>query len=79
LDETNKTINLAKEKNKPLEQIVEIKKAPKPNALPERIFKVCFLGDSAVGKTSFIMRYCMGQFYQSTSATLGKNYNYKRT
>lgn len=60
-----------------LNSIKEIVAKPEKNALPERIFKLCFVGDSAVGKTSFIMRYCMGTFYQSTSATLGVDFHIK--
>lgn len=56
LDETNKTIPLVKSKpgksgKDALNSIVEIPKAPKSNALPERIFKVCFVGDSVSIKT----------------------------
>lgn len=79
LDETNRTIPVVKGKRAkdPMNSIVEISQPPKSNALPERIFKVCFVGDSAVGKTSYIMRYCMGEFYQSTSATLGVDFHIK--
>ena len=29
---------------------------------PERVFKVIFIGDSSVGKTSLIRRFCRGAF-----------------
>ncbi|CAF1133868.1 unnamed protein product [Adineta ricciae] len=42
-----------------------------PNAVPERMFKVAFIGDSGVGKTSFIQRFCTDSFKDSFSATIG--------
>ncbi|UJR30236.1 hypothetical protein I4U23_017774 [Adineta vaga] len=41
------------------------------NAVPERMFKVAFIGDSGVGKTSFIQRFCTDNFKDSFSATIG--------
>ncbi|CAF4169459.1 unnamed protein product [Rotaria sp. Silwood2] len=41
------------------------------NAVPDRIFKVAFIGDSGVGKTSFIQRFCKDHFTEAFSATLG--------
>lgn len=38
---------------------------------PERVFKVVFVGDSGVGKSSFIHRYCQGIFKDTFSATIG--------
>lgn len=79
----SKEIDLYNKKKSPtLNSIVEIASeisSPnlKPKGLPQRMFKLCFVGDSAVGKTSFIMRYCMGEFYQSTSATLGVDFHIK--
>lgn len=43
----------------------------------EKFFKLVFAGDSAVGKTSFIMRYCKGEFSNVTSATLGVDFYMK--
>lgn len=36
------------------------------------MFNVVMVGDSSVGKTSFIRRLERGQFYPDPSATLGK-------
>lgn len=35
------------------------------------VYKVMLAGDSAVGKTSFVLRLCGGQFYEATSPTIG--------
>ncbi|CAF3344475.1 unnamed protein product [Rotaria sp. Silwood1] len=41
------------------------------NAVPDRVFKVAFIGDSGVGKTSLIQRFCKDHFTEAFSATLG--------
>ncbi|KAJ8349472.1 hypothetical protein SKAU_G00246020 [Synaphobranchus kaupii] len=38
---------------------------------PKRVFKVVFLGNSGVGKTSFIHRYCSGRFPNHLNTTVG--------
>ncbi len=40
--------------------------------LPERVYKVVFVGDSGVGKSSFIHRFCSNTFKATFSATIGK-------
>ncbi|VDL90399.1 unnamed protein product [Schistocephalus solidus] len=40
---------------------------------PERIFRIILVGDSAVGKTSFMHRFCTGDFYQNTRSTIGNS------
>lgn len=42
-----------------------------PNAVPDRMFKVAFIGDSGVGKTSFIQRFCTDSFKDTFAATIG--------
>ncbi|CAF0791335.1 unnamed protein product [Adineta steineri] len=42
-----------------------------PNAVPDRMFKIAFIGDSGVGKTSFIQRFCTDNFNEAFSATIG--------
>ncbi|CAF3034500.1 unnamed protein product [Rotaria sp. Silwood2] len=42
-----------------------------PNAVPDRMFKIAFIGDSGVGKTSFIQRFCTDNFKDTFSATIG--------
>lgn len=42
-----------------------------PAAKVQRIFKVVFVGDSGVGKSSFIHRFCSNTFRASFSATIG--------
>ena len=39
---------------------------------PERVFKVVFVGDSGVGKSSFIHRFCHDSWKPSFTATIGK-------
>lgn len=38
---------------------------------PERVFKIVFIGDSGVGKSSFIHRFCNDSFKEAFSATIG--------
>ena len=40
---------------------------------PERVFKVVFVGDSGVGKSSFIHRFCHDAWKPSFTATIGKS------
>lgn len=45
---------------------------PGPQTGPQRLFKVVFLGNSGVGKTSFIHRFCTGRLRRELSATVGE-------
>uniref|UniRef100_A0A8C5RU91 Calcium release activated channel regulator 2A n=1 Tax=Laticauda laticaudata TaxID=8630 RepID=A0A8C5RU91_LATLA len=38
---------------------------------PDRIFKIVLVGNSAVGKTSFLKQFCEERFYPGTAATVG--------
>ncbi|KAL5266814.1 hypothetical protein ACHWQZ_G004008 [Mnemiopsis leidyi] len=44
---------------------------------PERVFKVVLLGDSAVGKSSFIMRLCHNRFQAAFQPTIGVDFQVK--
>ncbi|KAK2489438.1 hypothetical protein MC885_012782 [Smutsia gigantea] len=44
---------------------------------PDRLFKVVFVGDSAVGKTSFLRRFCEDRFSPGMTATVGIDYHVK--
>ncbi|KAK5619523.1 hypothetical protein CRENBAI_013908 [Crenichthys baileyi] len=44
---------------------------------PQRVFKVVFLGNSGVGKTSFIQHYCTGHYYSKMSSTVGVDFQMK--
>uniref|UniRef100_A0A0M3JV23 RAB44 protein n=1 Tax=Anisakis simplex TaxID=6269 RepID=A0A0M3JV23_ANISI len=44
---------------------------------PERIFKVVFVGDSAVGKTCFLHRFCHNRFKPLFNATIGVDFTVK--
>ncbi|XP_075243238.1 EF-hand calcium-binding domain-containing protein 4B-like isoform X3 [Convolutriloba macropyga] len=43
-----------------------------------RVFKVVFVGDSGVGKSSYISRVCRDQFSDSLPATVGVDYHVKQ-
>uniref|UniRef100_H3AGN2 EF-hand domain-containing protein n=1 Tax=Latimeria chalumnae TaxID=7897 RepID=H3AGN2_LATCH len=40
----------------------------------DRLFKVVFVGNSGVGKTSFIRRFCNDKFLKAVSTTVGMDY-----
>ncbi len=42
-------------------------------ASPQRLFKVILVGNSSVGKTALLRRFCDGQIHSSTAATVGKS------
>lgn len=44
---------------------------------PERMFKVVFVGDSGVGKSSIIYRFCHDSFKSTFSATIGVDFQIK--
>ncbi|XP_078139349.1 EF-hand calcium-binding domain-containing protein 4A isoform X2 [Centroberyx gerrardi] len=44
---------------------------------PQRVFKVVFLGNSGVGKSSFIQHFCSGHFSGTMTATVGIDYQMK--
>ncbi|XP_063303862.1 EF-hand calcium-binding domain-containing protein 4B [Pelobates fuscus] len=44
---------------------------------PDRLFKIVMVGNSSVGKTSFLRRFCEGSFFPGTSATVGVDYSVK--
>ncbi|XP_072841722.2 EF-hand calcium-binding domain-containing protein 4A [Pogona vitticeps] len=44
---------------------------------PGRVFKVVFLGNSGVGKSSFIHRFCYNRFLAEINSTIGIDYQVK--
>uniref|UniRef100_A0A8C5M1K0 Calcium release activated channel regulator 2A n=1 Tax=Leptobrachium leishanense TaxID=445787 RepID=A0A8C5M1K0_9ANUR len=44
---------------------------------PDRLFKIVMVGNSSVGKTAFLRRFCEGSFFPGTSATVGVDYSVK--
>uniref|UniRef100_A0AC34PUQ3 MAM domain-containing protein n=1 Tax=Panagrolaimus sp. JU765 TaxID=591449 RepID=A0AC34PUQ3_9BILA len=44
---------------------------------PDRIFKIVFVGDSAVGKTCFLHRFCHNRFKPLFNATIGVDFTIK--
>ncbi len=47
------------------------------NATPDRVFKIVFIGDSGVGKTSFVQRFCHDSFRESFNTTIGVDFQVK--
>lgn len=47
------------------------------NSEPERVYRLVLAGDSAVGKTSFVMRLCKGRFETNVRTTLGVDFQSK--
>lgn len=47
------------------------------NATPDRVFKIVFIGDSGVGKTSFVQRFCNDSFRESFNTTIGVDFQVK--
>ncbi|KAG5273834.1 hypothetical protein AALO_G00156080 [Alosa alosa] len=48
-----------------------------PSAAPDRLFKIVLVGNSSVGKTSLLRRFCNDSFHPGTSATVGIDYSVK--
>ncbi|XP_035169262.1 EF-hand calcium-binding domain-containing protein 4B isoform X2 [Oxyura jamaicensis] len=46
-------------------------------SVPDRLFKIILVGNSSVGKTSFLRRFCEDRFFPGTAATVGVDYNVK--
>ncbi|KAL5110545.1 hypothetical protein TcWFU_006533 [Taenia crassiceps] len=44
---------------------------------PDRIFRVVMVGESSVGKTCFMYRFCTGDFYYNARATVGVDFKTK--
>ncbi|XP_030416528.1 EF-hand calcium-binding domain-containing protein 4A isoform X5 [Gopherus evgoodei] len=75
-------LELLREMNKKLRDdrdAFEAKKlAPEPvSSSPERLFKVMFVGNSGIGKSSFIHCFCYDRFLAEISATIGIDYQVK--
>ncbi|KAL2102166.1 hypothetical protein ACEWY4_001334 [Coilia grayii] len=43
--------------------------------VPDRLFKVILVGNSSVGKTALLRRFCEDRFHRATSATVGVDYS----
>uniref|UniRef100_G1KIV5 Calcium release activated channel regulator 2A n=1 Tax=Anolis carolinensis TaxID=28377 RepID=G1KIV5_ANOCA len=46
-------------------------------SVPDCLFKIIFVGESSVGKTSFLRRVCEDRFSSGTAATVGVDYSVK--
>ncbi|NXK19435.1 RAB44 protein, partial [Arenaria interpres] len=47
------------------------------NSVLDHLFKIIVVGNSSVGKTSFLRRFCEDRFFPDTAATVGVDYNVK--
>jgi len=43
--------------------------------LPERVFKIIFIGDSSVGKSCLVRRFCTGKFHPDLKSTIGVDFH----
>ncbi|XP_067138671.1 ras and EF-hand domain-containing protein homolog isoform X2 [Centruroides vittatus] len=55
----------------------EIKNTYEATGPPERTYKIVFIGDAAVGKSSFILRLSKGMFVAHLNSTLGVDFQVK--
>uniref|UniRef100_A0A8C6ZA94 Calcium release activated channel regulator 2A n=1 Tax=Nothoprocta perdicaria TaxID=30464 RepID=A0A8C6ZA94_NOTPE len=46
-------------------------------SVPDHLFKIILVGNSSVGKTSFLRRFCEDRFFPGTAATVGVDYSVK--
>ncbi|CAM9552120.1 unnamed protein product [Lampetra planeri] len=56
---------------------VEEERRRKEDLSPERLFKVVLVGNSGVGKSCFIRRFCDNEFNSDTTSTIGVDYDVK--
>ncbi|AWP08802.1 putative EF-hand calcium-binding domain-containing protein 4B-like [Scophthalmus maximus] len=73
-----KQLDLLREMNKHLrderDMCYQEEGGPSP---PDRLFKIVLVGNSSVGKTSLLRRFCDDSFHPGTSATVGIDYSVK--
>ena len=74
LETDESTLNITE--HKPVEIYQKILNVPS-NATPDRVFKIVFIGDSGVGKTSFVQRFCNDSFKESFNTTIGVDFQVK--
>ncbi|XP_054094006.1 EF-hand calcium-binding domain-containing protein 4B isoform X2 [Callithrix jacchus] len=63
-------------RGQPVGKEARYKEESAPSA-PDRLFKIVFVGNSAVGKTSFLKRLCEDRFSPGIAATVGIDYRVK--
>ncbi|XP_072241523.1 EF-hand calcium-binding domain-containing protein 4B [Leuresthes tenuis] len=63
-------------RGQPVGKETSINEESGPSA-PDRLFKIVLVGNSSVGKTSLLRRFCDDCFHPGTSATVGIDYSVK--
>ncbi|KAM9807733.1 EF-hand calcium-binding domain-containing protein 4A [Neosynchiropus ocellatus] len=80
-DKEQKEMSISSKRHQPPSRVrcenVEQTQTKSTFVSPRRAFKVVFLGNSGVGKTSFIQHYCTGHFTPEVSATVGIDFQMK--
>ncbi|XP_066922088.1 EF-hand calcium-binding domain-containing protein 4B-like isoform X2 [Clytia hemisphaerica] len=59
------------------DNISSVSHSTAPVETPSRVYKCVFVGDSGVGKSSFIHRFCFDEFQKNFSATIGVDMHVK--
>ncbi|CBK19358.1 Ras-related protein Rab-44 [Caenorhabditis elegans] len=72
-----KVSSLAEELNAIGKKVLQKEEIEEEVTQPDRIFKVVFVGDSAVGKTCFLHRFCHNRFKPLFNATIGVDFTVK--
>ncbi|XP_004381233.1 EF-hand calcium-binding domain-containing protein 4B isoform X2 [Trichechus manatus latirostris] len=69
-------LTLTSPRGQPVGKEAQYKEESSPSA-PDRLFKIVLVGNSSVGKTSFLRRFCEDRFSPGMAATVGIDYRVK--
>eukprot|EP00794_Sanderia_malayensis_P016747 gene16747-18441_t len=76
-DEVDKASPRSFQKQTEPETVLSPVQEEEPPQNPNRLYKIVFVGDSGVGKSSLIHRFCFDQFKPNFSATIGVDFQVK--